>query len=91
MQTDMSRKLGVFVMATGIAYCDTSKEKHGDYLRVAFLPFSTLIPEWLAPRSKLRPAVEADMLSVQRRRGENFQISASGQTVRLGYAVTKSA
>jgi hypothetical protein len=76
------------IFPTGISYADTQTEKHGDYKRLAFLSFATLkldveddCPEVLAVRIK----AHAD--SIQARKGEQFQISTSGQTITLGYAL----
>jgi len=74
------------VYPTGIVYADKARERDGDYLRVAFLPFSTLQLEW-APGShpaELRAEIERDAAQVIAQRGEQYPVSASGQTVKLG-------
>lgn len=69
----------------GIVYADRHREKHGDYARLAFLPYSTLELEIEADcPAELRVRIEADAAHIQSRRGERFQVSSSGQTVMLG-------
>lgn len=77
------------VMATGIAYCDKSREKNGDYVKVAHLFFDDLTLAIFKPRSKLLPEIKADAAKIQSRKGEQFQVSASGQTITLGHALLK--
>lgn len=68
----------------GIVYADRSNEEAGDYKRVAFLVFRTLELEVSDPRSPLLPMVRTDAAEIQARRGELFEVSGAGQTVRLG-------
>lgn len=79
------------IAATGIIYCDREQIEAGDYLRVGLLPFSTLKPE-IDRRcpDDLRERILADMEKIQARRGEDYQVSTSGQTVRLGWALDKA-
>ena len=80
-----SERLFVGVYPAGISYADRSREKHGDYARCAFLPFRSLVLEVESDCPKaLRALIEADAARIQARRGELFEVSASGQTVRLG-------
>jgi len=74
------------VYPTGILYADKRRERDGDYLRVAFLPFSTLELEWEPGKhpADLRRAIEADAAAIAARRGQAYPVSASGQTVTLG-------
>lgn len=84
MEKDDDR-LFVGVYPTGISYADRSREEHGDYKRLAFLPFRTLELEWSrGVPADLRRQVEAHARTVQARRGEDFEVSTAGQTVRLG-------
>jgi hypothetical protein len=79
-------RLFIGVFPGGIVYADRARETFGDYERLAFLPFGTLEFQWSknpCPAS-LRALVVADAAGVQARRGEDFQVSTSGQTVRLG-------
>lgn len=78
------------VYPAGISYADRHREKHGDYAKLAFLPFGTLQldVEKDCPED-IRALIEADAATFQSRRGEKFQISSSGQTVLLGYQLPK--
>ena len=73
------------VMATGISYANRTREEHGDFKRLAFLPFNTLSLEFRAdcPR-ELREAITELAKPIQAQRGKPFQVSTSGQTVILG-------
>jgi hypothetical protein len=82
-------QLSVATFPTGVAYADRTRERNGDYLRLAFLPFQTLELEW-TPRVRVSPEMrrliveEADRLRT--RKEENYQVSTAGQTVKLGHA-----
>lgn len=78
-------RLFIGVFPTGLSYADRTKERDGDYKRLAFLSFHTL--ELEVERdcpADLRARIEADALKLQNRRGEQFQVSTCNQTVRLG-------
>lgn len=79
-------RLFIGIFPAGIVYADRAVEQAGDYKRLALLPFRTLSLDWEAKRiaPELRAAIEADAAKIQARRGELFQVSGSGQTVRLG-------
>lgn len=81
-----SSRLFSGVYPTGIVYADKARERDGDYLRVAFLPFSTLQLEWSPGQhpAELRAEIERDAAEVIARRGEQYPVSSSGQTVTLG-------
>jgi len=69
----------------GIAYSDRTKEEHGDYKKVAFLSFKTLVVEPAKNANKeLLAAAMLDAKKIQARKGENFQVSSSGQYITLG-------
>lgn len=74
------------VYSTGISYADKDVEVHGDYKKLAFLPFSTLVLEWYANRvpPDVREYIEWDAAKMQARRGQQYAVSSSGQTVTLG-------
>lgn len=78
-------RLFVGVMPTGIVYADRSREVDGDYARCAFLPFDTLFLA-VAPKcpKDMVGLIEADAATIIARRGEQFPISSSNQTVLLG-------
>jgi len=81
----MSDRLFIGIFPCGIAYADRHREKHGDYARLAFLPYDTLQLEVEQDcPADLRTLIEADAASIQSRRGDLFQISSCAQTVTLG-------
>jgi hypothetical protein len=73
------------VFSTGVAWADRERERDGDYVRLAFLPFDTLELK-VAPDcpEHLKAGIQREAAAVQARRGQEYQISTSGQTVRLG-------
>ena len=75
------------VFSTGISYADRATERDGDFRKLAFLSFSSLAlriePDCPA---KFRPLIEADAAAIQAKKGQEFAISESGQTVMLGGA-----
>ena len=75
-------------MPTGLAYCDRSREEHGDYKRIASLYWHdlTFVPAKGASGPLLNCARE-HAATYQARRGETVQVSASGQTIVLGWNV----
>lgn len=83
--------LFVGVYPTGLVFADRAREHAGDYLRLAFLPFSTLELEWSGAKmpQELRDAITAQAAALEARRGEPYQISAAGQTVTLGGAMRR--
>lgn len=86
-----SARLFSGVYPTGIVYADKLRERSGDYMRVAFLPFDTLELEW-APGTHppgLRKLIKADAAAIIARRGQAYPVSASGQTVTLGFGGPK--
>ena len=76
---------------TGLIYCDRSREVAGDYARVANLFWAdlTFIPAKGAKGELLRRARQ-HAASYQARRGELEQVSSSGQTVLLGWALERA-
>lgn len=78
-------RLFIAKFPTGIGYADRSKEEHGDYKRVAFLYYRTLRfePEKNANRELIEQARQ-HAVAIQAMRGQEFRVSASGQTVLLG-------
>ena len=70
---------------TGIVYADRARERHGDYVRLGFLSFSTLKLEIESDcPSELREIIVKDAAGIQARKGEQYQVSTAGQTVMLG-------
>jgi hypothetical protein len=85
----VEERLFVAVYPTGIVYCDRASERDGDYQRIAFLSYSSLVLEWdphatREPVEALRAAIEADAARMQARRGERFKVSTAGQYIVLG-------
>lgn len=80
------QRLFIGTFPTGIAYADREREKNGDYVRLAFLPFRSLKLEFSKARMppELRQEIDDHAFKIQSRRGELFQVSTSGQTVKLG-------
>ncbi len=82
---EQRERLFVGVFPAGISYADRSREEFGDYKRLAFLPFRSLVVEFAVDcPAGLRALITRDAAVIQARRGEDFQVSTSGQTVRLG-------
>lgn len=80
------------VFSTGIGYCDKSRERHGDYVRCGFLTFSNLELEIEKDcPADLRDLIIADAKAIQDRAGQQYQVSTSGQTITLGYALPEVA
>ena len=73
------------VFPTGISYADRQREVAGDYRRLAFLSFRTLVLEIeeYCP-AELRAQIEADAATIQAHKGQQYSISSSGQYVILG-------
>lgn len=84
-------RLFIGIFPAGIGYADRSRTKDGDYARVGFLPFQTLVFE---PAKGADPKLVAEAQrhasTIAARRGEPFVVSASGQTVILGRSGGKS-
>jgi hypothetical protein len=83
--TGTDNRLFIGIFPAGIVYADRRREECGDYQRVAFLPYRSLQLE-INPRAHKQLAKQAvqHAATIQARRGEQFQISSSGQTVTLG-------
>jgi hypothetical protein len=83
-------RLFVGVFPGGLSYCDRTREEHGDYVKLAFLPYATLKLEWHRASSNIPRAlwneIKEHAIGIQARRGEAFQVSTTGQTVILGSA-----
>lgn len=77
----------IFIGVTpcGLSYADRTREEDGDYKRLAFLPYKSLTLEFRSdcPES-FRVLIRQDAEEMQARRGEQFEVSTSGQTITLG-------
>jgi hypothetical protein len=80
-RTRQPSRLFIGVYPCGLVYADREREKAGDYLRLAFLPYSSLVLEWDAEQmpDDLRQAILADAAHMETLRGQPFQISTAGQ------------
>lgn len=81
-------RLFICGMPTGVSYTDRRIVIAGDYKRLAHLFYDTLelriVPD--CPDDLLHQ-IEAHAARIQARRGEQYQVSTSGQTVLLGSAL----
>jgi hypothetical protein len=76
-------RLFIGVFSTGLSYCDRTKEKDGDYLKVAFFPYDTLkLQFYVKCDPELREMIEQDAATMKP--GTTFQISSCGQMMTLG-------
>ena len=81
----VSYRLFIGIYPGGISYVDRHRERHGDYASLAFLPYDTLVLKVQRDCPKeLRTEIEAHAATIQARRGEQYEVSTCGQTVRLG-------
>jgi hypothetical protein len=78
-------RLFIGVYPTGIVYADTEVEERGDYRRLAFLPFHSLVLELCekVPPDLVR-RIKRHAAKIIARKGEEFRVSTCGQTVTLG-------
>jgi hypothetical protein len=83
----MDDRVFVGVYPAGLVYSDRKREKHSDYAKLAFLPYSTLKLEVEKDCPKdLRAQIERH--AAQYKPGQVLQVSTAGQTVTLGSALT---
>jgi hypothetical protein len=76
------------IFPTGISYADRQREEGGDYARLAFFTFRTLELEFSpgCPR-ELQAKIVAHAEKIKARRGEQYEVSTSGQAITLGYGL----
>lgn len=69
----------------GMSFADRTREEHGDYKRLGFIPWDTLEPS-IKPDCPpvARELITTTATELQARSGESYTISACGQSVRLG-------
>ena len=81
----MNERIFSGVYPTGIIWADRFNEEHGDYKRLAYLNFKTLELqiEKSCPKD-LISFIQADAKLIQDKKGENYQVSTSGQFIKLG-------
>lgn len=83
----MSDRLFIGLYPTGFVYADRVRERNGDYLTLARLPYRSLKLEWsrgVKVPLELRKEIEEHAFKMQSRAGEEIKISTAGQTVKLG-------
>ena len=84
----MQNRIFIGIFPGGIRYADRHVEEHGDYKKLAFLPYDTLELDIQADcPAELISEIVQDAAKVQARRGESAPISAcggGGQSVILG-------
>lgn len=88
----LSEEIFAGIYSTGLVYADKSYEVDGDFARLGFLSFATLeldINERATPEQQKQIRYHAARLRT--RRGEQYQISQSGQTITLGHALPDKA
>lgn len=83
METNDRLFIGTY--PTGIVYADRKNEVRGDYKRLAFLPYASLLLQF-EPRvdHDLRLQIVTHAASIQARRGQQYEIDCCGHTVLLG-------
>ncbi len=78
-------RLFIGVFPGGISYADRTVEEHGDYKKLAFLPYDTLVLD-LKPgvSAALAKAIKAHAATIRARKGQHFATDTSGHYVVLG-------
>lgn len=87
LQVAQHNPLLICVYPASVVYCDRRRYEAGDYAVVARLPYASLRLEWAATECQsadLHDRIQAHASSIISRRGQQFAISDSGQTVTLG-------
>src|SRR3546814_1593750 len=81
----MDQRIFSGIYPAGIVYADRTRQKGGDYARLAFLPYDTLELEFSTDcPPELKKLIERDAEKIQSRAGQEFRVSTVGQTVLLG-------
>ncbi len=83
---EICARLFIGVFPCGLAYSDRTIEVDHDYKRLAFLPFQTLNLEWRCNDCppEIAAVIRSEEAQMQARRGQQYQVDASGHTVTLG-------
>lgn len=83
-------RLFIGIFPCGFSYADRHQEKAGDYKRLAFLPYSTLKLEvYQDCPDCLLPFITEHATDIQSKKGQEQDLSTSGQTITLGYALPR--
>ena len=81
----MSGRLFYGCLGNGLTFADRYREEHGDYKTVAHFSLLKLKLEFRRDcPAELKPEIEAICNDLIARRGEEYEVSWSGQTVTLG-------
>ncbi len=81
----MKDRLFSCLMPAGVSYSDKSREVGGDYKKLAFLPYDTLVLEVQKDCPiELEEQIRRDARTVQCQVGQQYRVSETGQTVLLG-------
>lgn len=80
----MLERLFIGIYPAGIVYADRAKEEHGDYRKIAFLPYDTLSLVVYVPGHDLLPDVETHAAIIAKRKGKKFATDKCGHYVTLG-------
>lgn len=84
-QTQARERLFSGKYPAGIVYADRGREKGGDYARLGFLSYRTLVLDIEADcPPAMRQLIELDAKEIQDKKGELYQVSTCDQFVRLG-------
>lgn len=87
-EVKLRKRLFIGVFPTGLSYADRDVEVHGDYKKLAFLPFDNLELEIYEDcPEELKPLITQDAESIIDCKREEYRVSMSGQTVVLGHAL----
>lgn len=88
MTAILDSRIFVGVYPACLVYADRSRQVDGDYAPLAKLHYSDLEAGFAKDcPADLRRQIQAHMDGYIARRGEKLEISSSGQTVILGYAL----
>lgn len=80
------------VYPCGIVYADRKREVAGDYKRLGFLDFATLTLKIERDCTRhLAEEIRKDARAIQNQRGQQYEISSSGQTITLGHGLKNSS
>lgn len=79
-------RLFIGMYPEGIVYADRGREEHGDYMRVAFLPYSTL-------KLEVNEAADPDLITKAKTDAGKYKpgmtINLPPQTMELGWKLKK--
>ena len=82
---ELNERIFVGKFPCGLGFADRMTERDGDYARLAFLSYATLELEFDAKCPEgMKAWITEFAAKIQARKGEQYQISSSGQTITLG-------